>query len=142
MGRIGYYPIYSNFDLSVFNSNVDWMEFYMEVEEELPPSMPDPRGRAVSVYSFLDYNHEGNAVTRCSHTGIIMFIYNAPIIWFSKKQNTVEAATFGNELVALMICKYSIVMLRYNLQMFGVRFEVPAYVFCDNFGVVKIIRIP
>ena len=40
-----------------------------------------------------------------SHTGIIIFFQNAPIIWFSKRQNTVEAETFGSEFVALRIGK-------------------------------------
>eukprot|EP00957_Ditylum_brightwellii_P026145 1977350-Ditylum_brightwellii.AAC.1 len=30
-----------------------------------------------------------------SRTGIIIFVKNAPIIWFSNRQNTVESATFG-----------------------------------------------
>ena len=47
-------------------------------------------------------NHAGNVVTRRSHTGIIIFVQNAPIIWFSKSAEwTVESATFGSELVAV-----------------------------------------
>ena len=89
----------------MFNNNADWAEFYRGVEEELPPKTPEPRGKDVSIYSFVNDNHAVNVVTRGSHTGIIMFIQNSPIICFSKKQNTVETATFGNELVALRICK-------------------------------------
>ena len=80
MGCIGYYPIGLNVDLPMFNDNADWMEFYGVVEEELPLKMPDPRGMVVSVYLFVDANPVGNVVTRCSHTGIIMFIKNATII--------------------------------------------------------------
>jgi hypothetical protein len=71
------------------------------------------------------------------HTGIIIFVQNAPIIWYSKRQNTVEAATFGSEIVALQICKEFIVAMRYKLRMFGIPIEGPANVFCDNHGVVK-----
>ena len=76
------------------------------------------------------------------HTGIIIFIQNALIIFYSKHQNTVEAVSFGSEFVALHICKDLIVALRYKLRMFGVRLEGPAYVFCDNRGVVKNVSIP
>jgi hypothetical protein len=38
-----------------------------------------------------------------THTGIILFLSRAPIMWFSKKQNTVESSTFGSEFVALRI---------------------------------------
>ena len=86
-------------------------------------------------------NHAGNVVTWCSHTGIFIFVQNAPIIWFLKRQNMVEAATFGSEIVALRICKERIVALWYKLQMFGIPVEGPANVFCDNHGVVKNVSI-
>jgi len=69
-------------------------------------------------------------------------VQNAPIIWFSKRQNTVECATFGSELVAQRICKDLIVALRYKLRMFGIPINGPANVFCDNRGVVKNLSIP
>jgi hypothetical protein len=33
-------------DERVFNSNVDWRDFYGDVCEELPPNMPEPKGNA------------------------------------------------------------------------------------------------
>jgi hypothetical protein len=104
--------------------------------------MPEPRGRSVTISLFVDANHAGNVITRRSHTGIFLFVQNAPIIWFSKRQNTVEAATFGSEFVALRICKEMIVALRYKLRMFGVPIDGPANVFCDNRGVVRNASIP
>ena len=98
--------------------------------------MPEPRGNQVNTSAFVDADHAGNVITRRSHTGIIIFVQNSPIIWFSKRQNTVEAATFGSEFVALRICKDLIVALRYKLRMFGVPIEGPTNVFCDNRGVV------
>ena len=126
----------------VFNGKADWTSFYGKVEEELPPKMPKPRGFPVNISAFVDANHAGNVVTHWSHTGIIIFVQNAPIIWFSKQQNTVESATFGSKFVALRICKELIVTLRYKLRMFGVPIEGPANVFCDNQGVVKNTSIP
>jgi hypothetical protein len=104
--------------------------------------MPEPRGHSVTISAFVDANHAGNVVTRRSHSGIFIFVQNAPIIWFSKRQNTVEAATFGSEFVALRICKELIVALRYKLRMFGVPIDGPANIFCDNRGVVKNVSIP
>jgi hypothetical protein len=142
MGRIAYDSKSPDIDESVFAHNADWKEFYGDVEEELPRKMPKPRGRSVIISAFVDANHAGNVVTRRSHTGILIYVQNAPIIWFSKRQNTVEAATFGSELVALRICKELIVALRYKLRMFGVPIDGPANVFCDNRGVVKNASIP
>jgi hypothetical protein len=96
------------------------------------------KGHCTPVYA----NHAGNVVTRRSHSGIIIFVNNAPIIWFSKRQNTVESSTFGSELVAMRICRDLIVSLRYKLRMFGLNLQGPAYTFCDNAGVVKNVSIP
>ena len=105
--------------------------------------MPEPKGKSVVVVScFVDANHAGNVITRRSHTGIILYVQNAPIIWFSKRQNTVESSSFGSEFVALQTAKDMIVALRYKLCMFGVPFNGPANVFCDNNGVVKNTTIP
>jgi hypothetical protein len=142
MGRLAFDSHAPDIDESFFYSNADWTDFYGDVTEELPPNMPEPRGHPVNISAFVDANHAGNVVTRRSHTGIFIFVQNAPIIWFSKKQNTVEAATFGSEFVALRICKEMIVALRYKLRMFGVPIEGPANVFCDNRGVVKNVSIP
>ena len=126
MGRIAYDSTTPDVDESAFVHNADWTDFYGDVEEALPIDMPVPRGRPVTISAFVDANHAGNVVTRRSHTGIIIFVQNAPIIWFSKRQNTVEAATFGSELNALRICKEMIVALRYKLRMFGVPVDGPA----------------
>ena len=74
--------------------------------------MPEPLGSLVTISAFVDANHAGNVVMRRSHTGIVIFVQNAPIIWFSKRQNTIELASFGSEFVALRICKDKIVALR------------------------------
>ena len=123
MGRIDYYPMGPNIDLSVLNNNEDWSEFYGGVEEELPPKITGSRGRAINIYSFVDDNHAVNSVSRRSYTEIIMFIQNTSIIWFSKRRNTVKAATFVRQLVVLRICKDLVVALRYKLRVFGVKWR-------------------
>ena len=120
----------------------EWKEFYGDVAEELPPRMPEPLGNAVDITCFVDANHAGNVVTRRSHTGILIFVQNAPIMWLSKKQNTVESSSFGSEFVALRIAKEMIVALRYKLRMFGVPLRGPASILCDNQGVVKNASVP
>jgi hypothetical protein len=142
MGRLAYDSKCPDIDEHIIHHNADWKEFYGDVEEELPPNMPKLRGRLVIISSFVDANHAGNVITRRSHTGIFLFVQNAPIIWVSKQQNTVEAATFGSKFVALRICKELIVALRYKLRMFSIPIDGPANVFCDNRGVVRNASIP
>ena len=81
----------------------DWTEFYHDALEAIPPNAPEPRGNGVIMPCFCDADHAGNKVTRRSQTGIIIFVNRAPIIWFSKRQNTVETSTFGSEFVAARI---------------------------------------
>ena len=66
----------------------------------------------------------------------------APIIWYSKRQNTVESSTFGSEYVALKIAVELIESLVYKLRMFGVPIEGEARVLCDNESVVNSSTYP
>ena len=85
----------------------------------------------------MDANHASNRVTRRSQTGILIFVNRAPIIFFSKKQNTVEVSTFGSEFIASRIAVEQIESLRYKLRMFGVPLSGPTNMFMDNEAVYK-----
>ena len=62
----------------------DWTEYYPDAKEAIPPNKPEERGNAVTMTCYVDASHAGCRVTRRSHTGIIIFINRAPIIWYSK----------------------------------------------------------
>lgn len=139
-GKIVFDAMTPILDKDSFQHDVDWKPFYGDVKEEEPNDMPMPLGLPVNIACFVDANHAGNVITRRSHTGIIIFIQNAPIIWYSKKQNTVE---FGSELVAMRVTRDLIAALRIKLRkLFGVPLTGPANVLCDNQGVVKNTSIP
>ena len=91
---------------------------------------------------FVDAYHADITITCQSHSGILIQVQNAPIVWFSRQRSTVERSTFGSEILALQIAKEMPVALRYKLRMFGVPIEGPCNVFCDNTGVVKDTSIP
>ena len=120
----------------------EWREFYGDVAEELPVNMPVPLGKPIQVTCFVDADHAGNLVTRRSHSGILVMLQNAPILWYSRRQNTVETSSFGSEFVAMRIAKEVIVAIRYKLRMFGVPVVAPANLLCDNRGVVKNTSLP
>jgi hypothetical protein len=85
---------------------------------------------------FVDADHAGCRETRRSHSGILIFVNRAPILWFSKRQNTVEASTYGSELLAMRLSIEMIEGLRYKLRMMGVPLTEECAVFCDNSAVV------
>ena len=126
-------------DPSMFSGDKseDFLEQYRDAEEEMPPRMPKSRGRGLVIMAFVDASHAANKVTRRSHTGFIIFLNRAPIIWYSKRQNTVEASTFSSEFIAMKACMESVVAMRYKLRMFGVPVDTPADVLCDNQSVVN-----
>jgi hypothetical protein len=136
MKRVVFDPRRVKLDESTF-AHGDWTEFYGDVKEEDPPDMPEPLGEPVVMTCFVDANHAGNKVTRRSHTGIIIFLNNAVIQVYSKRQNTVESSTFGSELVAMRIARDLITAMRIKLKCFGVPIDGPANVFGDNEAVYK-----
>ncbi len=114
----------------------DWAEYYPGAAEPIPPNAPEPLGHAVTTTCFVDADHAGCKVTRRSQTGIILYVNKAPIVWYSKRQNTIESATFGSEFIALKTAIDQIDALRYKLRMFGIPLNGPTSVFCDNEAVV------
>ncbi|GFH49008.1 pol protein [Chaetoceros tenuissimus] len=123
-------------------SKIDWAEFYPDAEEQLPRRMPTPHGAAVLTRAYVDANHAGNLANRHSHTGILIYINNSPVLWYSKRQNTVETSSFGSEFVALCIAVEMVEALRYKLRCFGVPIDGPTEVLCDNRSGVTNSSVP
>lgn len=120
----------------------DWHDFYRDAKESIPPNMPEARGLDVIITAFVDANHAGDKSDRKSQTGVLIFVNKAPIHWYSKKQNTVEASTFGAEFCAMKTALEMIEGLRYKLRMMGIPISGPANIFCDNEAVYKNTSIP
>jgi hypothetical protein len=66
----------------------------------------------------------------------------APIIWYSKRQNTVESSTFGSEFVAMKTAVEILQGLRSKLRWFGVPLDGPADVYGDNQSVINSAQRP
>ena len=124
------------FDPAAFKT-CDWSEFYPDTEEALPPTVPTERGHGVVISCFVDADHAGCKATRRSHTGVFVFVHKAPILLYSKRQNTVETSTFGSEYCAMKTAIDMIEGLRYKLRMMGIPINGSTAVFCDNQSVVK-----
>ena len=139
--RLLFDPRHPDIDERAFSS-YDWYDFYHDSKEQVPNDMPPPRGHFVSTHCFVDADHASNTVTRRSQTGILIFLNRAPIVWYSKRQNTVETSTFGSEFIAMRTAVEHIESLRYKLRMFGIPIEGPTNVFCDNEAVFKNTTIP
>ena len=132
-------PDYSNLP----HKEYDWQRtVYGVAKEEIPHDIPDPKGKHVTTTTYVDANlhHDqvtGKAVTACLH------IVNAtPSHWYTKRQATVETATYGSEFVAARIATDQIIDLRYTLMYLGVPVRSKSYMFGDNKSVVDSASIP
>lgn len=120
----------------------DWRDFYGEIEEQDPHDAPEPRGRKVQMTVFCDSDHAGDTVTRRSRTGVLIFCNRSPILWYSKKQNSIESSSFGSEFSAMKTAVELTEGLRYKLIMMGVPLEGPAHVKADNMSVIINSSVP
>ena len=98
-------PTVSDVDMSEFERK-DWTtsEFDMDMKEELPENLPEPRGIAFRMRAFVDADHATDSMTRRSRSGFLVFLNYAPIYWLNKKQTVVETSSFGSEFTAMKLC--------------------------------------
>ena len=67
-------------------------------------------------YTLVDTDHTSyDQVTRRSVTGILQLVNNTAIMWYLKRQNTVETSTYWAQLMALRIAIELIIELRPKL---------------------------
>ena len=68
---------------------------YGNVQEIIPNNCPKPLGKSVTTTTTLDANLLHCFVTGASLTACLHFCNQTPTDWYSKKQATVETATYG-----------------------------------------------
>ena len=94
------------------NFEFDWSKsVYGELHEQIPQDAPEPLGKFVTLSHYVDANLMHDMVTGRSITGILHLVNKTPIDWFSKKQATVETATYGSEFVAARTCVEQVIEL-------------------------------
>ena len=62
----------------------DWHEFYRDVKGEIPLNLTIPKGKTVTISCLVDTSHACDVVTCHSQTGILIFLNQAPIHWYSR----------------------------------------------------------
>ena len=121
----------------------EWMDsVYGRGEEDIPQDMPIPRGKPVRTTTFGDANLMHDLTTGRSMSGILHMVNQTPVMWFSKKQNTVETATYGSEFTVARQATEQIMDLRYTIRMMGIPLDGPAWMFGDNQSVITSSTLP
>ena len=117
-------PRHPDIDKRAF-STYEWYDFYRDAKEQVPIDMPPPCGCAVSTDCFVATDHASNTVTRRSQSGILIFLNQALVVRYSKRQNTVETSTFDSEFITMRKVVEHIEVPRYKLRMFGIPIKGP-----------------
>ena len=102
--------------LTYLTKEYDWQRtVYEGSKEEIPHDITELKGKYVTKTIYVDANlhhdqYTGKAATACLH------IVNAtPSLWYTKRQATVETATYGYEFVAARIATDQFIDLRYTI---------------------------
>ena len=121
----------------------DWSRsVYGNVRERKACDTPVPKGKHVVTTTYKDANLYHDLATGRAVTGILHFLNQTPIDWYTKKQEMVETATCGSEFAAARAAIQQIAALRQALQYLGVPMRETSYLFGDNESVVKSGSIP
>ena len=128
---------------SLPSQRYDWMHsVYGQVTELLPTDAPEPLGKPVLTTTYVDANLYHDLLTGRAVTGVLHMMNKTPIDWYSKRQATVETATYSSEFVAARIATDQIIDLRTTLRYLGVPVNGESYMFGDNQSVVTSSTIP
>ena len=92
--------------------------------------------------TFVDANLMHDVTTGRSVTAVLHFLNKTPIDYYSKRQSTIETATYGSEFVAARTATEQIIDLRVTLRYLGANICNEVFMFGDNESVVKSATIP
>mgnify|MGYP001803640081 CR=1 FL=1 len=122
----------------------DWMYSVSggECKEETSHDLPKPKGITVRIVTFVDANLYHCKITGRAATGILVFVNQTPVDWYSRKQPTVETATYGSEFVAAKTATEQIMDLRFVFRAKGVPIADQSYLLGDNQSVITSSTIP
>ena len=98
--------------------------------------------KPINVSDIYDASHAPCLVTRRSVTGVILMLNNFILRCTSKRQNTVESATYSAEMVAGRLAVEQVMNIRYKLRMLGVPVEGASVLLGDNQSVITSCSIP
>jgi hypothetical protein len=92
--------------------------------------------------TYVDANLNHDLLTGRSVSGMLHFVNQTPVHWFTKKQPTVETATYGSEFIAAKLAVEQIMAMRLALRYLGVEVHGATHLFGDNGSVVTSSSIP
>ena len=128
---------------SLKDQEYDWTRtVYSGACEQTPHDIPKPLGKHVQTTHYVDANLHHDLATGKAVTAALHFLNQTPIDAYTKRQSTVETATYGSEFVAARTAVDQIIDIRTTLRYLGVPIRDKSYMFGDNKSVVTSSTIP
>ena len=129
-------PIYPSIENYYFPRH-DWEKHYGEVKESiLKKNAPSPQVKGFDIIGYVDADLAGDKLIRLSRAGFVIYPNQAPIYWFSKRQNGVYFSTFGGEFISMKQCCEYVRGLRYKLRIMGIPVIGCSFLYGDNQSVL------
>ena len=85
---------------------------YGDVHEDIPEDVPEALGKGVILMTFVDANLCHDMTTGRAITGILHMVNKTLMEWFSKKQPTIETATYGSEFMPTRVATEQVLDMR------------------------------
>ena len=128
---------------SLRDQEYDWTRtVYSGACEQIPHDIPKPLGKHLQTTHYVDANLHHDLATGKAVTAVLHFLNQTPIDAYTKRQSTVETATYGSEFVAPRTAVDQIIDIRTTLRYLGVPIRDMSYMFGDNRSVVTGSTIP
>ena len=128
---------------SLKDQEYDWTRtVYSGAYEQIPHDIPKPLGKHVQTTHYVDANLHHDLAAGKAVTAALHFLNQTPIDAYTKRQSTVETATYGSEFVAARTAVDQIIDIRTTLRYLGVPIRDKSYMFGDNKSVVTSSTIP
>ena len=109
-----------------------WKKLYPNAEEVIPSDVPILKMKPVTISSIYNASHAPCLITRRSVIRIALLIKNTLFRNTSTRQNMVESATYGAEMVAGCFAVDQVMTLRYTSRMLGVPVKNASVLLGDN----------
>ena len=107
---------------SLKDQEYDWTRsVYSGACEQIPHDIPKPQGKHVQTTHYVDANLHHDLATGKAVTAVLHFLSQTPIDAYTKRQSTVETATYGSEFVAARTAVDQIIDIHTTLRYLGVQ---------------------
>ena len=115
---------------SLKDQEYDWTRtVYSGACEQIPHDIPKPLGKHVQTTHYVDANLHHDLATGKAVTAALHFLNQTPIDAYTKRQSTVETATYGSEFVAARTAVDQIIDIRITQRYLGVPIRDKSYMF-------------